>query len=292
MNKRLKQVTLHGRIILSGEIHAASGIRIGGRPTGVEIGGVDNIVLRNPVDGRPYIPGSSLKGKMRSLYERAQGAVQNTDIGEYVMIHSCKKDPIAYETCPICHIYGLPGEGEAKADSPTPLIVRDVPLDLATVQGASNYTEVKWEAAIDRVTSAANPRQMERVPAGAVFKPLGLVFNIYTQADLARWPHVVTALQLLEDDYLGGLGSRGSGQVNFKRLEVTCKALDGARERYVTTGTKTFDDLAGLVTALADTSSAGLMAWLTDKIPIRPVAAPLESEQLDSEIGVAGDEEG
>jgi CRISPR-associated protein Csm3 len=133
---------------------------------------------------------------------------------------------------------------------------------------------------------------MERVPAGAVFKPLGLVFNIYTQADLARWPHVVTALQLLEDDYLGGLGSRGSGQVNFKRLEVTCKALDGARERYVTTGTKTFDDLAGLVTALADTSSAGLMAWLTDKIPIRPVAAPLESEQLESEIGVAGDEEG
>lgn len=243
MSEYIREVTLYGRIFIRGYIQAETGLHIGGAQTGLEIGGVDNLVIRNPWDNRPYIPGSSIRGKMRSLWEKRNGASQNQKIGENVYVHICqrKKDernnPIEsveelterYNNCPVCPIYGvLPDEG---IPAPTRLIVRDV---LMWEESAKHllekaktdllYTEVKWEAAIDRVTSAATPRQMERVPAGTIFSDLEMVFSVYDPGDLARFPNVLESMLLLEDDYLGGLGSRGSGQISFRNITISLRS--------------------------------------------------------------------
>ena len=229
-------VKLYGRVILKGEIHALTGLHIGGSPGALEIGGLDLPVIRD-AQGFPYIPGSSIKGKMRSLWEKWNKASQNWSIGTGVSIHVCEKAD-AYRRCKVCPIYGVPGQLEASA--PTRLTARDVPLDPDSLEGATTdlpYTEVKWEAAIDRVTSAATPRQIERVPAGAVFRqpradrkeagPIEfLVFSFYEPEDVGRFGDVLTALQLVEDDYLGGHGSRGSGKVAFRHLQLVCKGPD------------------------------------------------------------------
>jgi len=221
-----KSVRLLGRIFLTGDIELKSGLHIGGAAATLSIGGVDNQVIRDPLTGRPYIPGSSLRGKLRSLSEKFAGRPQNFSIGQGVRIHVCKT-LADYRTCEVCQVFGIPGELEAS--SPTRLLVRDVMLredsaaDLLALRTDLPYTEIKWEAAIDRVTAAATPRQMERVPAGAVFGPFELVYSLYEPGDAARFAHVVRALELLQDDYLGGQGSRGSGQIRFINLELKTK---------------------------------------------------------------------
>jgi len=234
-------VKLYGRAFLKGEIHALSGLHVGGATGGLEIGGVDMPVIRDAF-GVPYVPGSSLKGKMRSLWEKWNGAPQNRRIGRGVNIHVCqtREDYIA---CPVCPIYGT--EGQTEASAPTRITVRDVPLDTNSLAEATTdlpYAEVKWEVAIDRVTSAAVPRQMARVPSGAIFRqPDGdaaelLAFSFYEAGDVARFGDMLTALQLLEDDYLGGQGSRGSGQVAFRNLTVICKGKDYDHPREIGQG--------------------------------------------------------
>ena len=222
-----EKVDLYGRIFVRGKIKAITGLHIGGSPATLAIGGVDNPVIRDTLTGRPYIPGSSVRGKMRSLWEKMTGVEQNWSIGKGVKIHVCEKRP-DYERCPVCQIYGVPGQLEASF--PTRLVVRDAFLSEDSerelrLQAKTDlpYTEVKWEAAIDRVTSAAVPRQMERVPAGAVFDGFEMVFSVYEEGDLERFINVFEAMQLLEDDYLGGQGSRGSGKILFKDLSVSCR---------------------------------------------------------------------
>jgi CRISPR-associated protein Csm3 len=252
-----KDIKLYGRIILTGDITAKTGLHIGGSPGALSIGGVDLPVIRDTVTQAPYVPGSSLKGKMRSLWEKLNGASQNFSIGRDVSIHVCEK-AAEYATCPVCRIYGVPGDKESSA--PTRLIVRDVPLDRDSLKEARTdlpFSEVKWEAAIDRVTSAATPRQIERVPAGALFKPMELVFNVFEADDRRRFLDVITAMQLVEDDYLGGQGSRGSGKVEFTKLSITCKSADSYNNP---ADPKTYKTLAELV---ADT---GLGGWIEDCI--------------------------
>lgn len=224
-------IKLLGRVFVTGDIRAVTGLHVGGAPAGLAIGGLDNPVIRDARTGQPYIPGSSLKGKMRSLSERARGfnpedSRQVQKIGQ-IRIHVCQ-DPAAYAQCDVCQVFGLPGEMEHS--TPTRLTVRDVFLDPASLEGAQmDYvsTEIKWEASIDRITSAALPRQIERVPAGALFAGFEMVFSLYdlgngTDAEFTRLTTLVRAMQLLEDDYLGGLGSRGSGKVRFENV---CVAL-------------------------------------------------------------------
>jgi CRISPR-associated protein Csm3 len=225
----MTEIKLYGRILITCEIHALTGLHIGGSSTGLEIGGVDNTVIRDPLTNAPYIPGSSLRGKMRSQLEKTLGLAQNNRIGQ-VTIHTCKKPEEYHKNggCPVCHIFGVPGEVEATG--PTLLLVRDTPLSaeskdaLAQAHTDLAYSEIKTEVAIDRVTSAATPRTLERVPAGAVFAPAELVFSIYQEADFARLKHVVDGLQLLEDDYLGGYGSRGSGKVAFRQISIAARS--------------------------------------------------------------------
>lgn len=260
-----KQIKLHGRVILEGEIEALTGLHIGGSPGALAIGGVDLPVIRNPIDQKPYIPGSSLKGKMRSLWEKLTGARQNWEVGTQVKIHACKKDD-KDDNCPVCTIYG--STGDAEVNFPTRIIVRDAPLQEASMANARTdlpYSEVKWEATIDRVTSAAVPRQIERVPAGAVFEKMQIVFNIFEEKDRERFLNVLTALQLVEDDYLGGHGSRGSGRVAFRNLQLSAKSAKNydAPNRYEA-ATENLGDL------LRHKSDIG--AWIVQQIPVEPLA--------------------
>jgi CRISPR-associated protein Csm3 len=248
-DKPNRTITLKGRLFLEFHITALTGLHIGGAFEGVEIGGVDKTVIRNPLDNRPYIPGSSLRGKVRSLVEKYNGKDLNQDIGG-AYIHSCR-DANEYQTCEVCRVFGLPGERDFA--TPARLVVRDLRLsdtsadDLDKANTDLPYSEVKVEVAIDRVTSQANPRQMERVPAGAVFDGGQLVFSLYDGnfdygkdpnkghgsmdplEDLNQFETVLTGLSLLEDDYLGGAGARGSGRIAFTGMRLGFK--NGMKEK-------------------------------------------------------------
>ena len=254
-----RNIHLYGRVIVRGDVHALSGLHIGASKEALGIGDVDLPVIR---DARrlPYIPGSSLKGKMRSQWEKLKGAAQNQQIGRVkgkeVFIHGCDDG-----NCPVCTIYGV--TGDLAKDAPTRLTVRDISLKPESLDGTTAvlYSEVKWEAAIDRVTSAASPRQMERVPAGAVFGPMELVFSVYGQADHARVGDVLTGLQLVEDDYLGGQGSRGSGKVAFHQMSVVLKVGDQYKE-------ETDQRFSGKTLQELMAVKADLLKWIEERIPI------------------------
>lgn len=223
-----------GKYIIRGKIVLKTGTRIGGLDTGISIGGIENVVIRNPLNGEPYIPGSSLKGKMRCLLER----LKRVDLKEYgqgksmVRRHECDN-----VECEICRLFGSSpkseksekSEEEGKVNIPARIIVRDAhltPESKETLEGMETdlpYTEWKMENALDRITCHASPRSFERVPAGAEFE-LEIIYTAdredHIQEDLNN---IVTALELIEDDYIGSSGSRGYGKVSFTIEEFIVK---------------------------------------------------------------------
>ena len=230
------QLKLIGKLILEGDLHCETGLHVGAGKGSLEIGGSDNPVIKDAF-GRPYIPGSSLRGKLRSLLEQAYGLAVPSELvylskrkGQEVRIHQSDRPDDE-----VCLLFGRnPGRmdrvaGEALDSnhaSPARLAVYDAPLDPESItpQMQENLdgelTEVKSENAIDRITSQANPRTLERVPAGARFR-VRLVMDVLCEEDAPLFSRVVEGLRLLEDDALGGGGSRGSGRVRFGNLKLT-----------------------------------------------------------------------
>ncbi len=203
---------------IEGLIEVVSGLHIGGSTTLIEIGGKDNPVIKNPLTKEPYIPGSSLKGKMRSLLEWKLGKI-NMDTGskDYGDVHKWCGD----RACPICVIFGTSADDAALG--PTRLIVRDAVMDEAYMrrQHTSNaswtvldLTEDKYENTINRITARANPRNFERVVARAEFK-FNMSYRVFDGNDENLFNHVIEGIRLIEKDALGGAGSRGCGQVKF-----------------------------------------------------------------------------
>jgi CRISPR-associated protein Csm3 len=203
---------LYKKIVLQGQIELLTGIHIGDSGDNVEIGGVDKPVVRRKDNNQPYIPGSSLKGKMRSLLDVAHGQSDTTRKPDHK----------------IGKLFGALGRGD-EGGIPSRLIVRDASMHQDSAESFSNseftdmpYTEIKFENSIDRVQGRAiNPRQFERVPAGARFA-VEFVINIFGEdeheAAVNEKEHLElfqAGIKLLEDDYLGGSGSRGYGQVKF-----------------------------------------------------------------------------
>lgn len=195
------------KVIYTGTITLKTGLHIGGSNTALNIGGPDKFVVRNPITNQPYIPGSSLKGKMRSLIEIVNGCVTITDKGEV----KASNDPNSVSGS----LFGVATNN--KDNKPSRLIVRDAELLNADELENTDllYTESKTENSVDRVTASATPRTFERVPAGAQFK-LNMVLNIFEGEDEQALKNTLQqALSLLQDDYLGGHGSRGYGQVEI-----------------------------------------------------------------------------
>jgi CRISPR-associated protein Csm3 len=239
---------LVGKVIVTGELKVLTGLRIGAASSALEIGGLDNPVLRDPLTRAPYVPGSSLKGKLRSLLTKIHG-LKLQRLGP-VRLHWCDRRE-DYATCLVCPTFG---QFPSDFVTPTRLAVRDARLlprlevhepsgmrqaswDDPEIETDLPYTEVKAEVALDVVTAASNPRQMERVPPGAIFET-ELLFTVYRSDDGSIEPEmekqrlreVITAMRLLEDDYLGSSGTRGYGKVKFQKVKVRWRPLGYYRD--------------------------------------------------------------
>lgn len=211
---------LKKKIIITGELELITGLHIGDSKDNVEIGGVDTPVVRRKDNNQPYIPGSSLKGKMRALLELATGTNAESTFKKTV-----KKDDETNEVYKgheiIPELFGAAGDD----GNPSRIIVRDAYLteEWAQKLGESEftdmpYTEIKFENVINRIKGTAeHPRQIERVPAGAKFN-VEFIINIFEdeQVNEKKYLELInSAIKLLEDDYLGGSGTRGYGKVKF-----------------------------------------------------------------------------
>lgn len=217
MPEREKQRPLRGKIILRGVMVCDTGLHIGAAGNNLDIGGLDSPVVRDPVTREPYVPGSSLKGKMRSLLERRLNVPFNRYGGNGVYRHECTN-----RGCQVCRVFGAAG-GRDGDNIPGRLIVRDMGITayskelLAEIETGLQYTEWKFENSLDRVTAAANPRQLERVPRGTEFD-FEIIYTVETgdSSEIRQdINNLVQLLRLVEDDTLGGHGSRGYGKVRF-----------------------------------------------------------------------------
>ncbi len=220
------------KIFVRGHLTALTGLHIGGNSVGMAIGGADSVVVRNPLTNDPYIPGSSLRGKMRALLERVRGNEENNQNVEGGFSIREKKEALAGKKSDtsLGKLFGVAAEDSIE---PTRLIVRDALLTKASrvkLLSAPNadmpMTEVKTEVWIDRITSAANPRQIERVPAGAEFD-FEFILTLLEDDDQKHFLNLLfEGLRLVQADTLGGNGSRGYGQVKFSRTSLTQRTAE------------------------------------------------------------------
>ena len=214
---------------ITATLELVSGLRIGAGDSEMRIGGVDNTVMRHPHTQAPYIPGSSLKGKMRSLLEWRSGAVKEEPLG-YKDLQAANGNDQA-EVKRILQLFGISGDAklgqEMRDIGPSRLSFWDCNLQKSWEDEIRNnnqmLTEVKSENRINRISGVAeHPRQTERVPAGARFDFRLSIKRLAGDGDelLAT---VLQGLKLLELDSLGGSGSRGYGKVKFVNLAIDGK---------------------------------------------------------------------
>jgi CRISPR-associated protein Csm3 len=236
---------IQGKIDIKGCLECLTGLHIGASRENMEIGALDSPVVRDPITLEPYIPGSSLKGKLRALMEKAHFELHpNRDGGSGISRHECNdweagknRNPnydmdVAYPGaihCPVCRLFGSTGPGAGGKNYQSRLKVRDLHLinreELEKFETGLYLTEWKFENSIDRVTSAANPRNIERVPRGAKFN-LSMVYDVEDkdtfQADMEN---LELAIRLIHDDALGGHGSRGYGRVQILIDQMEARSL-------------------------------------------------------------------
>ncbi len=304
MPASLEQKPLLGKFTLKSQIEVKTGLHIGGGGENLDIGGLDKPVIRDPLTQYPYLPGSSIKGKLRAITERLTNKPLNRASGSNT--YRYESDDLAdgfteiegllirYQgasTCLVSRLFGSTGgtncwidvdtvasqrlervqnvqrryialakdgrtgrfvenansqlnPGETVGEyikvkgrnCPARLIVRDSHLSpqsaeqLKKVDTGLFMTEWKFENGIDRVTAAANPRQFERVPAGSIFD-FELVYTVENAKQAIKdLENIAIALAILEDDALGGHGSRGYGKVEFKKFNFFYRDLEYYRQ--------------------------------------------------------------
>lgn len=209
--------------VIKGELVCETGLHIGGANDAINIGGADSIIIRDSVSDLPFIPGSSLKGKLRSLLElNDKKSIQS--VLEKKGKSSTDEDSIAVK------IFGISSDKKNNLKYPTRLIVRDsFPTEESIKlwekqEEVVRGSELKWENTIDRITSRANPRSLERIPKGSSFI-FEFIFSVYEE-DENNLMGLFEAMRLLEDNYLGGSGSRGYGKVKFANISITKRGQD------------------------------------------------------------------
>ena len=200
---------------IRGTLTCESGLRIGGSKESIEVGGMENPIIRHPITQLPYVPGSSLKGKMRSLLEHKHGRVAPG--GEPC---GCGKPD-----CLVCQVFG-PHKNVRHSLGATRILVRDANLTLeskawlekAREETGLNYAEVKTENIINRDTGVAADRGLrtqERVPAGTQFH-FEIDVRVFKDDDEKKiMGFIEEGLALLQEDYLGSSGSRGYGKIKL-----------------------------------------------------------------------------
>lgn len=244
-----------GKILFKGTLVLKTGLHIGGNVESMQIGGVDLPVIKDSSSNLPYIPGSSLKGKLRSILEKfgkrtvngkEETLTHNRNIGTRwnpLYIHCCE-DTLYAMNCDVCRIFGSSGDDRALKDKkekaenmPALLFVRDCLLDEDSLDTESLFTEVKIETGVDRSTMAANPRKVERVLPHTRFG-FEMLYNVdalsvskekqlsFPEATLKKdLDNILTCMELLESEGLGGYTSRGYGKITFLFDEFTAHSL-------------------------------------------------------------------
>lgn len=210
------KMRLTAKYFITGKIEVITGLHIGGSRSSLDIGGIDLSVIKTG-RGVPFIPGSSLKGKLRSLLAKEVGSME------------VKDDPPS-----ITEIFGASPKSKDDPGIPARIIVRDAMLDEVHFMDLKKqltdleleFTESKWENTINREKgSAEHPRQLERVPAGARFD-FEIIYNEMESSKTGTHINdILKAMRLLEHDYLGGQGSRGYGKISFKEVSVNKKPI-------------------------------------------------------------------
>lgn len=253
---------LLGKVFFRGNIALETGLHIGGSQESMQIGGVDNPVIKDSANNLPYIPGSSLKGKFRSTLEKFGERVKdnrkeklsfNRNIGTFrnkVFIHCCDDAEYAIN-CDVCRIFGSSGDDRSmpktqkdKAQNlPSLLTVRDALLDQRLIVPSSQFTETKMETGVDRKNMAANPRKLERVLPANKFN-FELIYSVEAFGRTAKdFPeqnlrkdlnNILTCIEIIQSEGLGGNTSRGYGKVGFTFTEFMGRSLnyfDGKHDR-------------------------------------------------------------
>ena len=230
---RLERIAL-----LKGTIELLTGLHIGGGNVEMHIGGTDNPVVKRPDTGEPYIPGSSLKGRMRSLMEWKAGVVAQANGHPLGLSHVVSlQGDTRKKGVEILKLFGYPplSERETREEhkrliqeiGPRRLAFWDCPPDPDWVKEMRDrnllLTEIKTENMIDRIRGVAqHPRTTERVPAGARFK-FKLTVNFFGEEEEEILGAVYRGLKLVQLAGLGGSISRGYGRVQFKDLKLDGK---------------------------------------------------------------------
>jgi len=206
----MAQRSFSGKMLIDAVLTVKTGMHIGGSGDFAAIGAIDSCFVRDPLTKAPMIPGSSLKGKMRTLLAKAR----NNDL--------ILKDPAQDETV-VARLFGISNNQDSQ---PARLQFTDALPDSESIdefgvlESGSYLGEIKFENTINRGTGVANPRQIERVPAGMKFN-IRLTYNIEDENELAEDMNVLAqGFRWLQLDYLGGHGSRGYGRVALTDFRV------------------------------------------------------------------------
>ncbi len=210
--------SIEDKLVITGTLELKTGMHIGKSNDFAPIGAVDSVVITDPMTSTPIIPGSSLKGKLRTMLAKLE-----TNDGKPGILkpHNADSDTIK----------SLFGASEPVMEAR--LQFYDLFLINADEIRAKDtdllYTEIKFENTISRTTAVANPRQLERVPAGAKFG-LKLVYNVEDQTEIEKdFKLLSDGLKMLQLDYIGGSGTRGYGKVNFYDFKVESKGLTSTK---------------------------------------------------------------
>lgn len=204
--------TILDKIVITAELKLLTGMHIGKSNDFAPIGAVDSVVITDPLTKQPIIPGSTLKGKLRTMLAKLETE------GPSLHSHSEDNDTIK-------RLFGASSPEVVEARLQFYDIFLNNANELQEKETDLAYTEIKFENTINRITAVANPRQLERVPAGAKFD-FKLIYNCEDELDLEEdFANLAKALKMLQLDYIGGSGTRGYGKVAFSNFKVEAKNL-------------------------------------------------------------------
>lgn len=195
---------MYAKIQITGNIEVKTGMHIGGSTAFAAIGAVDSPVVKDARSNLPMIPGSTLKGKIRSLLAKAYNskieAKPDDDCEQLLRIFgSAKKNNIKRSRVQISDMV-MKNKEELRN------------------QGIQSVTEIKFENSINRATAVANPRQIERVIRGSLFD-LDIMYEVENIEEMLEDMKILgEGMRLIQYDYLGGSGSRGYGKVKFSDI--------------------------------------------------------------------------
>ena len=205
-----RQTQLLGKLVIQATLQIETGLHIGGSSDYAPIGAVDSIFVRDSMTRQPIIPGSSVKGKLRTLLAKARnpkGIQEGPD----------KDEPV------VLRLFGSAEKGHillSRLQFSDSFVKKESLKKFSSIDTDTYLGEVKFENVIKRATGVADPRQIERVPRGMQFDFL-LTYNIENEAEMEEDMKVLSqGFRLLQMDYLGGHGSRGYGRVSFHEFKV------------------------------------------------------------------------